>query len=269
MFLGTFTVISLASSSWARSITQSEFTKSELGTKVNTDLGIRQDDRMNYRFVAGIITMSGYVYYKGADDVEKVIDSCTAYKTGESKTAGACVKEALKTSAGFTLGGLAAAYGNERVVGLIFGQQALLNELGGNNNGAARFVGMSPANMSETAGKAKAGVKNIFAPQQTCPNHNKAVQGEPWTFHFNGYNGVKIQCKPSCGSMDDIDHAASDLWKVWDDFAYYIMATGYLNSQFTLYNTKTHEVYARCKVTLETGPTDTCPEDIEGSSCTF
>lgn len=258
-------------------------------------LATRADDRVNFGPVSyAAITVLGYTVVYGAEQAASAIDACAEYQGGNTKYRKQCFKDAFLTAASYGLVGVAGYKGQAATIALLQGSLNLANTINGNQGQgpsqrrmAAHAVSRPPyfnhghpnitddvidsmnyavdvayAQMNETAESVEA----RSTESQPCTNRNSDLTTKGHYYRFTGENGLKLQCKNGCG---DTDFNSNSMASIINYVGEKIVASKDLNAQFTVYDNTNGKVFARCKSVIETVVTNTCPESISGSGCTF
>ncbi|KAH6950903.1 hypothetical protein DER45DRAFT_637144 [Fusarium avenaceum] len=251
----------------------------------DSGLVARQENRVGFIRASGIMTVAGYTYVRGAEELKQVWNSCSEWQGGEVRYGGDCIKSAAIILSTYSMVGVAAYTGPTAAVGLLTGILGLANTLAGNQGQgpSTKRAAIEPppfqygvSNISDSmidamnhavaVAKQQKEVKADPKLRQACSENNGNLYQPGHRWMFGGSNGMKIQCKNGCGNGN---WNGNDMATIIDRLAGTLMLHGDMNAQFTLYNNQNGRVYARCKMTFLTGYSDTCPEFITGQGCNF
>lgn len=255
---------------------------------ISQDTGFdkRADQTMNFRVTSAFITIAGYTYSYGADQVKSTIDSCTEYQGSSNISAGQCVKDAMMLASAYGIVGLLGYVPDTACVALLTLVQGLANTLNtnqgqgpntrsvfdppyfqyGTNDTSDQVIDLMNNAIDENIFQRNGGNSTATLDKRGCTVRNGNLYTKGHHFSFKNPYGMKLQCKNGCG---DTNYDSTDMGNVINSAVVTIYTSNDLNAQFTAYDNRSGRVYARCKFTFEDAPTDTCPEAITGSGCDF
>jgi hypothetical protein len=258
-----------------------------------TGLAARQDQRNLARFVVGTLAITGYTYHEGGEAIAQVANGCREYyNSGDGTAFEKCLGGALKYGAAYVFIGTVAATGDRAAVSTLKGLTGLGNIVfNDQGQGASSKRDDNPIDvkhfvygdgnltnheidyMNHAVDLAIADRTNNVQPFVRQPHSKRNCFVQPQNLYTNDHyftfaniDGVKVECKNGCGYAS---YDSNDLAGVLTFWMARAVATKDLLSQFTMYDERSGNIFARCKTVINTQDADTCPEPIDGQGCRF